>query len=84
MFDKNEGRVTGLVFELQISEMFEMHENERKISFLVVVCDLDGSSQPKPTFAISTQGQMGSFLGCNMSEKPDQSDNIDEHWDSMR
>jgi hypothetical protein len=79
MFDKNKDRDVGLVFELQISEMFEMHENERKFSFLVVVCDLDGSSQPKLTFAISTQSQMGSFLVCNMSEQPDQSDNTDEH-----
>jgi hypothetical protein len=65
-----------------------MYQNEKKIIYY-----LDGSSkfsginftypctpsQLNPTVIIGRQIQMGSSQGCNMSEQPEQSDNLDEH-----
>ena len=93
IFDKNDGKEVEVVSESQISEMFRMFQNERKIFFLVVVCDLDGSSkcsgtnstfpctpsQPSPTIALGSQSHIGSSQGCNMSGQPNQSDNLDEY-----
>ncbi|XP_078153161.1 uncharacterized protein LOC144548368 [Carex rostrata] len=93
MFDKNDGREVEVVSESQIPEMFRMFQNERKISLLTVICDLDGSSkcsgtnftypctpsQPSPTIALGSQSHIGSSQGCNMSGQPDQSDNLDEY-----
>jgi MuDR family transposase len=74
MFDKNEGRDVGVVSESQILEMFRMYQNEQKITLIVVVCDLDGSSKYS-----GSQSQIGGFQECNMSKQPDQSNNPDEH-----
>jgi MuDR family transposase len=45
MFDRNEGKDVRVVSESQISEIFRMYQNERKFSFIVVICDLDGTSK---------------------------------------
>jgi hypothetical protein len=45
MFDRNEGKDVGVVSESQISEIFRMYQNERIFLFIIVICDLDGSSK---------------------------------------
>jgi hypothetical protein len=41
---KNESRDVELLFESQIPKIFRMYISERKITLLVVLCDLDESS----------------------------------------
>jgi hypothetical protein len=70
MFDKNEGRDVGVVSESQILEMFRMYQNERKITLIVVVCDVDGSSKYSGMLGLAT---------AIASEFPDS-----EHRECMR
>jgi hypothetical protein len=72
----------GLLFESQIPKIFRMYISERKITLLVVLCDLDESSnqtflctpsQMPPPIALGSQCQVDSSQCVDFNEENDWS-----------
>jgi MuDR family transposase len=80
--DKTEARELDLLSESQIPDLIVMYRNDRKLSFLIVLCDVDRSSncsgtnsnnlctpsQAAARIILGSQSQVNSTQECNVSD----------------